>query len=80
MQVYSFPLERKNVGKTETYLGKTHTKMGGGNPLTTKQKTLKGQILRTKYEPLWTRRGGGGYPDLSGPTTKKSVSMFISLS
>ena len=58
------------VGLLREGWGKTH--------LTTKQKNIfiKGNNGRKKYEPVRSRVGGG-YPDLSGPTTKKHFFMSI---
>ena len=49
-------------------------KEGGGNPWTTKKKffflKLKKKITKT---PWTTKLQGGGFPDLSGQTTKNTL-------
>ena len=74
---------REDKHKKCFFSGRTTKRWRGGKtPLTTKQKTtffIKGENLRKKYEPLRSRVGGG-YPVLSGSTTKKPVCFLCASS
>ena len=66
---------QNNIGRE----GKTHIKsvfLGVGPLKTTFFYQLK--KLPKPHEPLSTRGGGGRYPDLSGPTSKKKSFLCVS--